>query len=143
MPNLFLTGYENQNINQFLQKLSIEGISIVIDVREIPLSRKKGFSKNQLKNALAEMGIEYNHISELGSPSIMRHALRAGRTDYLEFFKKYRLYIKNKKQLFKEVSEVIAKNSRSAILCYEENTELCHRTILASELLKRNRNMKV
>jgi len=45
-------------------------VSVVVDVRDIPLSRKRGFSKNQLREALAEVGIKYpSTLSANGSPS--------------------------------------------------------------------------
>ena len=62
MPSLFLTGYENETIEEFLKKLQSEGITTVIDVREIPLSRKYGFSKKQLIEQLDTLGIKYFHF---------------------------------------------------------------------------------
>lgn len=76
MNKFYLTGYEKQNIDDFVSKLMKNKISILVDVREIPLSRKKGFSKKSLQLKLNEAGIEYLHIKQLGSPKLIRHKLR-------------------------------------------------------------------
>jgi uncharacterized protein (DUF488 family) len=40
---------------------------MVIDVRDVPLSRKKGFSKNQLSENLRTHGIQYVHLKGLSA----------------------------------------------------------------------------
>lgn len=142
MPKLFLTGYERETIKEFLDKLEKAGITSVIDVREIPLSRKNGFSKNNLEKLLKERGINYYHFPELGSPSKIRGELKTS-GDYLEFFRAYRKHAKNKLQTIRNVLEIIETKSHSALLCFEKDCELCHRTILASELLKLNPHLQV
>ena len=143
MPNLFLTGYEQETIEEFVAKLLRNGITTVIDVREIPLSRKNGFSKVHLQARLKKLGINYCHFPKLGSPSSIRNDLRSGENDYLDFFKKYRSYVKDKRDIFNQTINIINKNKKTALLCFERNSELCHRSILASELLKINHNMKI
>jgi len=53
-------GYEGTTIDAFIETLQRASITVLIDVREVALSRKKGFSKNQLASALAESGIEFD-----------------------------------------------------------------------------------
>lgn len=143
MPKLFLTGYEKETIEEFLDKLEKASITTVIDVREIPLSRKNGFSKNNFQRILEERGIRYYHFPDLGSPSKIREELKTS-GDYLEFFKAYRRYARNKLQTIRNVLNIIIETKHhSALLCFEKDCELCHRTILASELLKLNPCLKV
>lgn len=142
MPKLYLTGYEKETIEKFLNKLEKSGITAVIDVREIPLSRKNGFSKVNLEKTLKERGIEYYHFPELGSPSKIRTELKAT-GDYLEFFRAYRRHAKNKFVTVKNVLNIIQNKKHSALLCFEKDCDLCHRTILASELLKLNPHLQV
>jgi uncharacterized protein (DUF488 family) len=105
------------------------GVQRVIDVRAVPNSRRPGFSKTPLRNALAEEGVDYVHLRALGTPAEGRAAARAGRTDDLE-----RIY---SGQL--ELPEAIAESARmlelarekpSALLCYERDPGGCHRTLL-------------
>src|SRR5690606_3603293 len=48
-PCLFTVGYEGLSIDEYLNKLIKHNVSVLIDVRNNPLSRKYGFSKTQLK----------------------------------------------------------------------------------------------
>ena len=62
--NIYTIGYEGVNKSSFMVWLKHHKIDIVADIRYRPLSRKKGFSKNGLRESLSENDIEY-----LGFPS--------------------------------------------------------------------------
>jgi uncharacterized protein (DUF488 family) len=126
---LFTIGYEATTMPDFLDALKRAGVRRVIDVRALPLSRRPGFSKNPLRNALAEAGIEYSHLRALGTPAAGRDAARKGRQAELE-----RIYAG---QL--ELPEAIAAGAQmldlaeqdpSALLCYEREPAGCHRSLL-------------
>ena len=42
---LYTIGYQSKSIDDFISRLRNHDISTLIDVREVPISRKKGFSK--------------------------------------------------------------------------------------------------
>jgi hypothetical protein len=46
---LYTIGYEGADVDRFLATLADAGVATVADVRAVALSRKKGFSKNQLR----------------------------------------------------------------------------------------------
>lgn len=142
MKKIYLTGYETETIEEFINKLKKANISTVIDIREKPLSRKNGFSKNILKKLLEKEGISYFHFEELGCPEVLRNKLRE-ENNYLVFFQKYRKYIHHKPQLLKKLLKTIYENGRSTLLCFEKNYELCHRSIVASELIKCDPKLQV
>jgi uncharacterized protein (DUF488 family) len=128
---IFTIGYEATTVGEFLTALSVAGVKRVIDVRAVPNSRRPGFSKTPLRNALAEAGIDYVHLRALGTPADGRAAARAGRHDDL-----VRIYAG---QL--ELPEAIAEGAQmldlageapSALLCYERDPAGCHRTLLLS-----------
>ena len=52
-------GYEGASVEGFLQTLKASGVTQLLDVRELPLSRRKGFSKNALASMLILAGIGY------------------------------------------------------------------------------------
>ena len=81
---IFTIGYEATTMAEFLAALQKAGVERVIDVRAVPNSRRPGFSKNSLKNALAEVGIDYVHLKALGTPADGRSAARAGRHEDLQ-----------------------------------------------------------
>ena len=139
--NLYLTGYERQTIEEFIAKLKKNNISRVVDIREFPLSRKNGFSKEILKQELKNAGIKYTHLQKLGSPKPIRDELR--RTgNYITFFKKYRAYIKDKHFELQKIID-FNKHETLCVMCFEKDCELCHRTIVADEILKRTPNLPV
>ena len=60
-PTLFTLGYEGLTIEAFIARLQSAQVKTVVDVRELPLSRKKGFSKSAFCAALSAHGIAYLH----------------------------------------------------------------------------------
>lgn len=142
IKKIYLTGYERETVKEFLTKLKKQHITTVIDIRAKPLSRKNGFSKNILRKILNREGISYFHFEELGAPEILRNELKE-ENGYLNFFQKYRKYVHNKPQLIKRLLKTIYENGRSTLLCFEKNYELCHRSIVASELLKCDPNLQI
>lgn len=139
MKTLFSAGYEKETIKQFINKLTSSNVTSVYDVREVPLSRKNGFSKNILIEELKKKNIDYYHFPNLGSPNKLRKKLRKT-SNYLRFFKSYRNYLKNNRQDIAKVIKLIENNGESsALMCYEKHPDLCHRSIIASEIIKRKR----
>ena len=57
-------GYEGGTVDTFLRTLREAGVELVLDIRAAPVSRKKGFSKNQLAAHLADAGIGYRHCAD-------------------------------------------------------------------------------
>jgi len=142
MIKLFSTGYEKESLDEFISKLEKAGIGAVIDVREIPLSRKNGFSKKTLEVELNKRNIKYYHFPELGSPRKIRHELYST-GDYLSFFKAYRKYVHNEKPAVEQLNKVISEEKTSTLMCFEKNEELCHRSIITSEIMKINPEVTV
>ena len=46
--SLFTIGYEGAVIKDFIETLRAFDIKVLVDIREVPVSRKRGFSKNAL-----------------------------------------------------------------------------------------------
>lgn len=129
---LFTIGYEGRSLDELLAELRAHRIDRVIDVRELPLSRRRGFSKTPLGEALGEVDIEYVHLRIAGNPyrrekdSIPRDELLA----------KYRRYLADAAPAITAVVDA-ARGRRSALLCYERLPAECHRSILASRVRRR------
>ena len=69
-------GYEGFDHSEWISALAQNEVQAVIDVRDVPLSRKRGFSKSQLAASLESAGIEYVHVRALGNPREYREALK-------------------------------------------------------------------
>ena len=130
-----------QKIEDFVKKLKSTNIQQLIDVREIPLSRKNGFSKTILQQKLRDASIFYKHYPELGSPKRIRHQLHTD-LNYELFFREYKEVVKDDEvqQKIKEV-EKDSKMKKTVLLCFERDYKTCHRSIIAEELV--NQGWKV
>jgi uncharacterized protein (DUF488 family) len=77
---LFTIGYEGHPTpGSMVTTLQGADVERLLDVRELPLSRRRGFSKTLLSATLAEHGIRYDHERALGNPKVHRPFERAGR----------------------------------------------------------------
>ncbi|MBN1321469.1 MAG: DUF488 domain-containing protein [Thermoleophilia bacterium] len=132
MTPLCTSGYQGQDAAAWSARLLAHGIEVVVDVRDLPLSRKKGFSKSQLKALLGERGIKYLHVKELGNPKVYRDALRQG-LDFEEFARIFRRRLETKATTLEELSDLAA-SRRVCLLCYEEDPTTCHRSLVAESV---------
>ena len=137
--DLFTIGYEGLDQRQFIAHLVHNKISIVADVRHLPLSRKKGFSKSSLAEMLKENDIDYISLRELGTSKDMRNELYASK-NYAAFFKDYKRLIADKKEPLDKILDFLKEGQNVSLLCFEMDPELCHRKIVAEEIKKRNNN---
>lgn len=126
---IFTIGYESATVAEFLEALEQAGVERVIDVRAVPNSRRPGFSKTLLRNALAEAGIDYVHLRALGTPADGRAAARAGRSEDLKRIYSGQLELPEAIAQGAQMLE-LAREKPSALLCYERDPGGCHRTLL-------------
>jgi len=132
---IFTIGYEGTTVPDFVDALKKAGVERVIDVRALPLSRRPGFSKTPLRNALAEAEIEYIHLKALGTPSEGRTAARAGRYADLERIYAGQLELPEAIAQSAQMLE-LAREAPSALLCMEREPAHCHRTLLLDAVAK-------
>lgn len=134
----FTIGYEKLSIEAFISKLKSKAVEVVVDVRELPISRKKGFSKSSLTRFTEEAGMKYAHFKQLGAPTAIRKRLLCD-YDYTSFFKEYYRHLQNQQEHLERLEEMIRKFV-CCLMCFERDYRKCHRKILAEELQKRNGN---
>lgn len=133
--DIYTIGYEGLSQKAFLAWLHRYDIDMIADVRHLPLSRKRGFSKNSLNEFLAQNNIEYLSFRELGAPKEMRSELLAS-GNYKNFFKKYKNNLSKKVDQIKKLCEILNSGKNIALLCFEHDAQKCHRKILADEIKK-------
>jgi uncharacterized protein (DUF488 family) len=126
-------GYEGVTIQEFVIALQRASVGIIIDVRDVPLSRKKGFSKNQLADTLRVHGIQYVHLKGLGDPKEGREAARAG--NYPLFTKIFAKHLRSNVAIEAlDHAATLVRGQHACLMCFEADYERCHRTIVASHL---------
>jgi uncharacterized protein (DUF488 family) len=135
---LYTTGYEGFNITTFIEHLKNYEITCLLDVRENPVSRKPGFSKNRFAEYLRKANINYVHFGELGSPKSIREDLKR-EGDYSVFFNRYIEYLESKKDIIEKVYRY-TQEMRVCLMCFEHLAATCHRKIVAQKIKERDGN---
>jgi uncharacterized protein (DUF488 family) len=131
---LFTIGYEGATQDDVIAALAGAGVRRLIDVRQLPLSRRPGFSKTPLRLALAAHGIDYVHLRALGTPPAGREAARRGRHEEMAAI--YRDTLADPQAIL-AVAQLrnLAAEAPSALLCFEREPTHCHRQVLIDEAL--------
>jgi uncharacterized protein (DUF488 family) len=135
MSVIYTIGYEGTDIGRFVSTLKAVGIEVLVDVRAVALSRKKGFSKNALRQHLEAAGIRYEHLIDLGDPKEGREAARAGRYD--DFRRVYTRHLKSgpAQEALQELGEIV-REAVTCLMCFERDPQTCHRSIVSQRLMQ-------
>jgi uncharacterized protein (DUF488 family) len=126
ISRLLTIGYEKAGFAAFIATLRGAGVATLIDVRDLPLSRRAGFSKRQLAAGLAEAGISYVHLRALGTPAAGRAANRGRQWPLIWDIVEQSLARPEAQEALGEAG-AIAGRSLSCLLCYEAEPCICHR----------------
>ena len=137
VPELFTIGYEGASQPALLWTLAEYEIQTLLDIRELPQSRKPSLSKTALGDAARSQGIAYEHIRALGTPRDVRyrrkidHDQAAFKTGFLEHLD----------QQDDAMSALVARipHERCCLLCYEADPHVCHRWFVAERAAEMRR----
>jgi uncharacterized protein (DUF488 family) len=131
MPHVYTIGYEGSDIDQFVRTLIAAGVELLADVRAVPLSRKRGFSKTALAERLSREGIRYVHFKALGDPKPGREAARAGRM--AEFRSVYSRHLRTTEAVA-AMDELARATDRATtcLMCFERDPSVCHRSMVTA-----------
>ena len=134
-PMLFTIGYESLSLESYINRLIINDVRVLCDVRKNAFSQKYGFSKSQLQQACVGVGIEYIHIPELGIDSEERQDL-VSQKDYDILFTKYeKTTLRTSEAYLSIILHKIQEKGRVALTCFEKNPLQCHRSRVAKRLM--------
>src|SRR5919112_4930459 len=117
-PQVFTIGYEGADVDRFLATLKDAGVSTLADVRAVALSRKRGFSKSALREALAGQGIGYEHFVTLGTPKEGRQAARAGDAELMRRIYCDEVLATDAAQAAFQDLETLARSGPICLLCF-------------------------
>jgi uncharacterized protein (DUF488 family) len=133
---LFSIGYEKARLADVVATLKAACVETLIDVRDRPISRRPGFSKNQLAAGLDKAGIRYVGLKALGTPPEGREANRKRQWDRFWKIVDDKLATAEAEHALHE-AETIAAGSPTCLLCYEADWHICHRSRVADILAER------
>jgi uncharacterized protein (DUF488 family) len=129
---VFTIGYEGRSSDSFRSTLVDNDIGRMVDVRQMPRSRKPGFSKRSLSHLLSESGIEYIHMELLGSPRAAREKLKetGDLSSFLDSYKKHLVSVSAGINTLVRLADEMP----TAIMCLERDASKCHRSVIAARL---------
>ena len=132
-PALIGVGYEGRSIEGFIQDLRDWQIAVLVDVRLNPISRKPGFSRRSLEEALGHAGIAYIHLRCLGNPRENRAGFgdSSQRTNAREAFKRH-IDCPEGREALAQLTDLAA-TGRVAVMCVEAHEQACHRAVVLDE----------
>jgi uncharacterized protein (DUF488 family) len=120
------------SVDTWLDTLVAQGVEVVVDVRDLPLSRRKGFSKSALRGALAARGVEYVHVKALGNPKALRDALKSG-LPFDEFAATFDSLLDDREESLRALATLVTKRV-ACLVCFEEDPARCHRSLIAGRV---------
>lgn len=141
-PLLFTIGYEDHKTPDSLTDvLRAAGVLRLVDVRELPISRRRGFAKRALCAALGEAGITYEHERALGNPKPSRDLYRSGLQTEGE--RLYLVHLRNGSVTAVDALAVRLDETPTCIMCFEADHTTCHRALIVQELRNRRPDLRV
>ena len=132
---LFTIGHSNQPLESYFEALEAHGITLVVDVRRFPSSRRHPhFSRSRLEASLRDRGIEYRHMASLGGHrepnaeslnTAWREPAFRGYADYMET-----------PAFATAIDELLDRAARQplAVMCAELRWTDCHRGLISDYL---------
>lgn len=134
-------GYEGRSLGEVVDLLRESGITLLVDVRLTPWSRKPGFTKDQLAGALRSVGLEYRHRPVLGNPRDNRDGYRRSEPEAHEVFRSSLRRPAARASLDQLVA--LAEVESIALMCFERDATTCHRSLVVEALQDRNQDIVV
>ena len=126
---IFTIGYEGATQADLIAALQAAGVTLLADIRAVPLSRRPGFSKNILAAGLKEAGIDYVGLKALGTPAEGREAARKG--NHVRLREIYAGQLDLPEAIIQaEQLRDMASEQPTALLCFEREANACHRSLL-------------
>jgi uncharacterized protein (DUF488 family) len=138
---VFSIGYEGRSVEELVNALTASKVRLLIDVRENAVSRKPGFSKRRLTDALRQAGIEYRHEPLLGNPKTNRERFRSGNLDVGR--RRYLAHLNNGSRSAFDALVDEALTRRLAVLCFERDESRCHRSCITDQAQEENPALSV
>lgn len=129
-------GYERAGLPAVIDALRTAKVELLLDVRELPNSRRAGFSKNIFASSLAEAGIGYRHFKALGTPKAGRDASKRGDKATMRAVFEAKIETPESQLALVEAAE-IARVQHACLLCLEHDWRDCHRANICTHLEQR------
>ncbi len=139
---IYTIGHSNHSIQKFVHLLTYNKIQTLFDVRSVPYSRFAHFNMNKLSETLSHVHVEYCFIGDklggrISDPDCYLAGVVPTKKTGIAGLLDYDAVIK--RDSFTEGINILircAGQSVIALMCSEENPQLCHRRLLIGRRLE-------
>lgn len=141
----FTVGHSSRSLADFIELVTAAGVTCIVDVRGLPGSRAfPQYNSENLAGSLAQIGMHYVHVPELGgrrrrSLSKDDHRNDMWRNASFRYYADYALTPAFATAL--DDLERRAQDDRCALMCAEAVWWRCHRRIITDYLLMRGHHV--
>lgn len=140
---IYTIGYQGKDLDEFIEILEENHISLLIDIRDSGKStRKPEFNSDILKREFNKLKIDYLHKAELGVIYQIRAPYMEGYISDDSFKGWYDWHLKNIEFNFAEFIQFIKNNGNCCLMCMEQFAKpnksqkyYCHRDLLVEKIL--------
>ena len=147
MRSIATVGVYKSSLDDFLDKLRRNRVSMVVDVRQRRGVRGREYAwanSLRLQAALKQAGLQYRHVPELAPTTELRQLqyreddrLKVGKRSRVELAEEYR-----RRYLHEVLDQVelgillesLPDDATFALLCVERDVRACHRSLIAARL---------
>jgi uncharacterized protein (DUF488 family) len=150
VARLVTIGVYDWTLETWLEALASAGVERVLDLRQRRGVRGPQYAwanSKRLQAALAEAGIDYEHLPELAPTTDLRQLQYAedarvgeGKRSRTKLAHEYvrRFIAERLDQVDLEpIAESLPRDATTALLCVERDPEACHRSLVAERMAKR------
>ena len=134
MTEIYTIGYVGSTQAALLQTLVYHDVQTLLDIRELPQSRKPGLSKTALGQAANEYGIQYAHLRALGTPRDIRYQRKIDH-DQAAFRDGFLAYLATQDEAMQALVTQ-AQSERCCLMCYEADAQICHRWFVSERAVE-------
>jgi uncharacterized protein (DUF488 family) len=126
----YTVGYQGIDVDTISTVARRAGVTMVVDTRRHPTSRRPSFRREALRRRLAADGIRYVSEPSLGVPKKVRPLAR---TRWWLFEAAYRGVLSRATTALEDTVR-LASRETIALLCFEAESRECHRSLLAAAI---------
>lgn len=130
---LFTIGYERASFAGLAETLVAAGVTLLVDVRAQPHSRRREFAFKHLGPGLAEYGIRYESRPALGTPAAGREAAKRGDRETFARVFEAQLATPEARAALAELLD-LSRRETVCLMCYKREPSQCHRTLICERL---------
>jgi len=131
-------GYSQKTVQDLINLLKLAKAKLLVDVRRNPQSMyKPEFNKDRLEKDLAEVGIGYIHMPQLGIPREARDEVYDGSVTPKELLEQYEKEVLKSPEGLQKLLENVKGKGTFALLCTEIDPTMCHRHKIAQALVEK------